>query len=109
MIDLLSNLLKEINCEIFSFKEAKSALESLPDIKPDLVLCDLFMPGYDGFRFLKEVRSNSSFNNLPVIVISVVSDKNMINEILENGADFFFTKPFRVAELINTIKNIIGD
>lgn len=109
MIDLLGNLLKEIDCEIFSFKEAKSAFESLPDLKPDLVICDLYMPGYDGFKFLKEVRSSGSFKTLPVIVISVVSDKNTIDEIIKNGADFFFTKPFRVAELFNTIKKIMGD
>lgn len=109
MLDLLGNLLKEINCEIISFKEGKSAYDSLPELKPDLVLCDLFMPGYDGFKFLKEIKSSAYFCNLPVIVLSVVTDKNIIDEVLQNGADYFFTKPFRVAELYITIRKIIGD
>jgi len=109
MIDLISNLLKEINCEIIHFKEGKSAYDSLPELKPDLVLCDLFMPGYDGFKFLQEVKSSSSFRSLPVVVLSAVADKNIIDEVLQNGADYFFTKPFRVAELYNTIRKIIGD
>ncbi|MDQ7817280.1 MAG: response regulator [Melioribacteraceae bacterium] len=109
MLSLLSNIFKEIECEIYTFQEAKEAYENFSTVKPDIILCDLYMPEYDGFRFLKEIKSNSSFKSIPVIVLSVASDKKIIDEVMQMGADHFFQKPFRVAELFSTIKNILGD
>lgn len=109
MLSLLSSIFKEIECEIFTFKEAKEAYKNLSTVKPDIILCDLYMPEYDGFLFLKEVKSNPFFKDIPVIVLSVVSDKKIIDEVLQLGADHFLPKPFRVADLLEIIKKNLGE
>lgn len=109
MLSLLSSIFKEIECEIFTFKEAKEAYKNLSTVKPDIILCDLYMPEYDGFLFLKEVKSNPFFKDIPVIVLSVVSDKKIIDEVLKLGADHFLPKPFRVADLLEIIKKNLGE
>jgi DNA-binding NarL/FixJ family response regulator len=46
-----------------------------------------------------------SHKDIKIIVLSVVADKKIIDNVMNMGADYFLPKPFRVMELINTIKN----
>lgn len=108
MLELLTIMLKEINCKLFTFNNAKTALENLDIEKPDLILCDLLMPEYDGFKFLKEIKSDSNHKEIKVIILSVVADQRIVDDIRKMGADYFLPKPFRVAELLSLIKNVLG-
>lgn len=109
MLSLLNIIVKEIKCTVFTFKEAKLAYEKLQELKPDLVLCDLLMPEYNGFSFLNDVKSNPDLKIIPVIILSVVTEKYIIDKVKQLGADHFFPKPFRVAELLGIIKKNLGD
>lgn len=65
----------------------------------DLVLCDLVMPGMDGFKFLSLKESRSDLSNIPVIILtSQVEIKNKVKG-LERGASDYVTKPFDEGEL----------
>lgn len=108
MLELLSIMLKDINCKLVTFNSAKTALDKLNHEKPDLILCDLLMPEYDGFRFLKEIKQDPNKKDIKVIILSVVADKKIIDDLMQLGADYFLSKPFRVAELLSLIKNSIG-
>jgi two-component system, OmpR family, response regulator len=67
----------------------------------DLVLLDLMLPGKTGLKVLEEFRAKS---NVPVIVLTAVSDKDSIIKLLRTGSDDYLTKPFDNGELLARIE-----
>jgi two-component system, cell cycle response regulator len=74
--------------------------KTLRENQVDLILCDLNMPGIDGFKFLNLKSSNQEFNDIPVIMLTAVSDTGSKVRGLEVGASDYLTKPCDETELI---------
>jgi two-component system, OmpR family, response regulator len=87
----------------YNAKPAYSGTEALVifDIKIDLVLLDLMLPGLNGEMVLKEIRKHS---NIPVIGLSAKSDKSSTINLLKSGADDYIVKPFNNDELLARIE-----
>lgn len=82
---------------------ANDALMLLEDFLPDLILLDIMLPGLKGDQFLKLIRSDDKFAQLPVIIISAKSSEDDIVRLLEGGADDYLTKPFSMKVLLAKI------
>ena len=80
--------------DVISAKNGASALVRIYQDQPDLVLLDLLMPVLDGYQVLKEIRANRSTNNLPVIVLTGVSDVESEQAAVKLGANYYVTKPW---------------
>jgi CheY-like chemotaxis protein len=94
------------NLKLYSSpKEAMEQLKDSPN-EADLILLDIMMPELDGISFLKEIKSNNSLKEIPVIMQSGVADMNQIDESLNIGAADFIRKPFSKEVLIKAIENI---
>ena len=77
------------------------------DEKPDLILMDIRMPemnGLDATRIIKEVNSST-----PVIALSAYAFEENIREAKEAGCDEFMAKPFKVENLIETVKKYLDE
>jgi CheY-like chemotaxis protein len=83
--------------------EAFSELEKNEDI--DIILLDVVMPVMDGVEFLKEIKVNPTYINLPIIVLT--TDDSKKTEVLSLGADDIIIKPVKPVELIEKIKNYL--
>jgi len=70
----------------------------------DIVLCDLMMPGMDGFKFLSMKKARPDFNDIPVIMLTGAEDVKLKIKGLEQGASDYITKPFDAGELIARVK-----
>lgn len=70
----------------------------------DLVLCDVMMPGIDGFKFLSMKKARPEFNEIPVIMLTGAEDVKLKVKALEMGASDYITKPFDPGELIARVK-----
>jgi two-component system KDP operon response regulator KdpE len=84
----------------FSVLEAENAADGLKAATfnaPDLVILDLALPDLHGTEVLERLRS---WSNVPVIVLSVMSDENEKVRLLQAGADDYVVKPFGMAELL---------
>jgi two-component system KDP operon response regulator KdpE len=84
----------------FSVLEAESAAEGLKAATfgaPDLIILDLALPDLHGAEVLERLRS---WSNVPVIILSVVSDEDEKVRLLQAGADDYVVKPFGMAELL---------
>ncbi len=91
--------------ERFHVRHAASgevALEMLRDRAPDLVVCDIMLPGVDGLQVMRVVKND--FPGIPVIMLTARADE--IDRVmgLEMGADDYVTKPFSVREVIARVK-----
>lgn len=74
---------------------------------PDLVLLDLMLPEISGIDFLKQIRQQSMYDAMPIIILSALADPNQIREGLESGADRYLTKPYLANNLIKTVQDVI--
>ncbi|MBQ49616.1 MAG: two-component system response regulator [Zetaproteobacteria bacterium] len=72
-------------------KEGLTSLNKNPDI--DLIICDIHMPEMNGAEFIKAVRS-SSFNSIPIVVMTTTGMVDDIEEVIECGANGVIYKPF---------------
>lgn len=93
---------------IFShFMEAADGLTAFKMIMeqpPDVVLCDLVMPGFDGLKFLGLKASRKELEQIPVIILTAEDDLDRKAEILERGASDYVTKPFHEKELLARVR-----
>ena len=76
--------------------EALQMLLAMPDF--DVILSDINMPEMDGRTFLKQLKASSTFNFIPVIILSSLESSNDRIELLEAGASDFVLKPFNPQE-----------
>jgi two-component system, OmpR family, KDP operon response regulator KdpE len=84
--------------EVYKSNSGQDALEMLEDVKPDIMLLDIVMPGMDGFEVLEKLRS---YSNMPVIAFSA-SPANQDKALLM-GANDFMHKPFDPDEMARKI------
>ena len=87
--------------DVRSAADGESALETLGDWPPDLVVTDLSMPNMNGLELCKRLRSISQ---IPIIVLSVRGEEQTKVEALDAGADDYVTKPFGMDELLARIR-----
>jgi signal transduction histidine kinase len=71
---------------------------------PDLIICDIMMPGMDGFGVLETLRSDPTTSTIPFIFLTARTERMDMRHGMELGADDYLTKPFTAAELITTVQ-----
>ncbi len=81
------------------------ALEDLKYIKPDIVVVDLLMPGMDGITFVGQAKAQ--YPDIGYIMLSQVSNKDMISSAYESGVEFFIQKPINAIEVENVLTRVI--
>ncbi|NDJ15797.1 hybrid sensor histidine kinase/response regulator [Myxacorys almedinensis] len=70
---------------------------------PDLIICDIKMPDFDGYSVLQELRQHQATATIPFIFLTAKADKAEIRQGMNLGADDYLTKPFRRVELLDAI------
>jgi len=90
---------------VYTAQKAEDLFELLETIEPELILLDIAIPVTDGFEIIKQLKSNSKYQQIPVIFLSAKSDKESITKGISLGAVDFITKPFRNTQLIECIEN----
>ncbi len=101
--ELLTFNVKNDGHTIVGTDNANDALMLLEEFLPDLILLDIMLPGLKGDQFLKLIRGNAKFAQIPVIIISAKSSEDDIVRLLEVGADDYLTKPFSMKVLLAKI------
>jgi len=111
---LIGRMLKAAGFEAIEMASGREALKILsgslenPDLKPDLITCDISMPDMDGFEILEAVRNNPQLTNIPVIMLTAMGQLSDAKRAKEMGAAEFITKPFSAVSLINIIRQQTG-
>ena len=90
--------------KVLTVNSGKTALEYLSTHKVDLVLLDYFMPLYDGKNILNILRHRDATKKLPVIVVSALSEEEIMNACLKNPPDGVVSKPVDMDELLKMIQ-----
>ena len=107
----LLNLIKEILTPHFDCQLAPNGEQGLhmaQENLPDLVLCDVMMPGISGFEVLSELKSSPLTAHIPVILLTAKGDAESRIEGWKNRADEYLSKPFNNQELVARITNLLA-
>lgn len=114
-------LIIEDNAEVRSFlrsrlEEEYEVLEEIngnlglskaSELVPDLILCDVMLPGKDGFDITQKLKSDFRTSHIPIILLTALSSIEKQIEGTQMGADAYFCKPFNMALLRERIKTLL--
>lgn len=89
------------------FAEGNTFLKALEEETPELILLDIMLPGMDGMKLLRKLKSDKKTKNIPVIMVTAKGTEYDKVVGLDSGADDYVTKPFGMMELISRIKAVL--
>src|SRR4030042_6105131 len=90
-------------------QDGQQALVWLSEHKPLLVISDIVMPEMNGFELCEKIKSDERTEDIPVILLTSLSDPDEVVEGLSCGADSFITKPYNKEYLISNIEKILAE
>ena len=93
--------------EVLSAKNAIEAGLELTNKRPDIILMDIKMPGINGIQACSAIRSNPGTTNIPLIIISAISDEYEIKKAYKIGIADYFIKPVDIEKLVSRIKEVL--
>jgi class 3 adenylate cyclase/tRNA A-37 threonylcarbamoyl transferase component Bud32 len=100
---LVSHLLGAAGFEVEVAADGNAGLERIRLALPDLVVCDVQMPGLDGFQVLERVRADAKTATLPFVLLTSLNDRDSVRRGMRLGADDFLCKPVQPVELVDAV------
>lgn len=105
----LKHTLQQHGYAVCETRDGVAALARLHERKPLLVITDINMPGMDGYELCRRIRGDAALADLPVILLTSLSDPEDVVLGLECGADNFVTKPLDEEYLLSRIRYIMAN
>jgi signal transduction histidine kinase len=93
--------------QVLATESAEAALELASSFRPDLIICDIWLPGLSGADLCRQVRQRPELAEIPVILITGVPDPSGRASGFEAGADDYLEKPLRERELLARVASLL--
>src|SRR2546425_7404931 len=103
----LKRVLLRFDCSVVEAADGMAALDILCRTPVAFVMLDIHMPVLSGVEVLQAIRSSPQHANLPVVVISAVTDQLTVAELIRLGVDDFLTKPLKAEKVAARITSMI--
>lgn len=108
-LKVLVSKFKHEGFDVLETRDGEEGLNVSFKEKPDLILLDIIMPKMDGMTFLKELRKDSWGKNVPIIILTNLSDDKSIAEAMEGGVyDFLVKASWETADVVKRAKERLG-
>lgn len=105
--ELFRLTLGKANFQVMLASDSEEAQLCLSKKIPDVILLDWMLPKKSGIDFIKKLKSNNHWKNIPIIMVTAKAEENNKISALELGADDYITKPFSPREVIARIKVVL--
>ena len=95
-----------LNMEGFDVRIApggQSGLALVREKRPDLILCDIMMPGMDGHSVLEVLKGDNTLDDIPFIFVTALGERQQVRSGMSAGADDYLPKPFSADELLAAV------
>jgi DNA-binding response OmpR family regulator len=104
---MIETLVSTRGHEVVAVSTGAKGIDSALAQAPDAILLDLHLPGsYDGFDVCERLRANDATKNVPIIIISAMSDDATKQKAIEKGANAFYAKPFSPTALLKELEGL---
>lgn len=104
-IQNLGEMIKDFDLDVKIAEGGQEAINIIDTYTPDIILLDLMMPHVNGWDVIDHVREKYNKNEMVIIVVSLLSNKDNIDECYELGANDYIIKPVIKARLISSIES----
>ena len=103
---LISDIFIE-SYNVIAFDKISGVDDIMRNVFPDMIICDVMMPGLDGISLTRQIKANKKISHIPVILLSAKHSIEEQIEGLDAGAEMYITKPFNVDYLKISVKRLI--
>jgi CheY-like chemotaxis protein len=106
---LMEAVLKPYGYDVVLINDGRQAIQTARKEKPDLILLDIMMPGFDGYTVLNIIKKEDTIKNIPVVIVSALGNDGdkLVASIC--GASAYITKPINSKHLIGTVTRFLPD
>ncbi|WP_319765293.1 response regulator [Maridesulfovibrio sp.] len=107
--NLVAFIMKKEGFKVTTAEDGLDGLEKLYSLdKVDLIISDVNMPRMDGFTYIKTVREQDIYKDIPIIVLSTEGQEKDIQTGLSLGANLYMVKPAQPEKMVKNIKMLLG-
>ena len=90
------------------YGDGQAAWNALPEVRPNLILCDVTMRGLDGFELLRRFRLDPALGAVPFVLMTAHAGPEAIRHAKDLGATGYLVKPFTPDQLVECIRRHLG-
>jgi DNA-binding response OmpR family regulator len=108
LVALIMRKLKGLGFVTHSSRDGNHALELIRDLRPDIAILDVMMPGVDGYQILKTMKADTSTSEIPVIILTSRNTEEDLVKSFGLGAVDYINKPVSPSELATRVMSHIG-
>ena len=101
--DSAALILKLEGFDVQKAEDGATGISMIREGRPDLILCDIMIPGLGGHSVLEVLKSDSDLTNIPFIFVTALNDRANMRFGMSQGADDYLTKPFTSEELLAAV------
>jgi twitching motility two-component system response regulator PilH len=105
----LQRIVEKLGHQVVTAEDGAAGVEAARRELPDLILMDVVMPNLNGFQATRQISKDPATSHIPVILVTTKDQETDKVWGMRQGAKAYVTKPVNEAQLVTTIKEIIGD
>ena len=101
----ITELLSHKKYKVTTAKNGEEGMLMVKQGQPDLVICDVMMPGKDGYEVLKAIRADATISNTPFVFLTAKAQQEDVRGGMKLGADDYLIKPFKAQDLFDAVES----
>lgn len=105
---LSSSVLRSAGYDVAEAEDGPAGLELARQCVPALIVCDVMMPGLNGYQLVAALKREVSLSTIPVIMLTAMTERAHVRTGMTAGADDYLSKPFRAAELRRAVAALLA-
>lgn len=106
-LELLQAYLDDMDCKTIAAADGIEALDIIKQSPPDLILLDVMMPKMSGFEVCRRIKNNPKTADIPIIMVTALTELGDIERGVDSGTDDFISKPVNKWELTTRVKTML--
>ena len=106
-LDIVDYLFEDKGFDVVRRADGESALDSIDDNVPDIILIDLMMPRMNGQECVRQLRNKGI--SVPIVAFTALDDPEIHQEAMDAGCNMVLTKPCKPDALVRHVSSLIGD
>ena len=105
--ELLQAYLDDLDCDVIVAYDGQETLDKVAAEDPDLILLDIMMPKVSGFEICRKLKSGDATRDIPIVMVTALTEIGDIERAVEAGTDDFLSKPISKLELLTRVKSLL--